>query len=730
MAYTAYEDMTLEEMLARVRKFDKDGTGAALIEKAYAFAEKAHDGQKRKSGEPYMIHPRYVAGIITELMIDPPTIAAALLHDTVEDCEGVTLDLIKQEFGDEVARLVDGVTKLSKLDFADREEQQAESLRKMILAMSKDIRVVLIKLADRLHNMRTLRYKTADRQAAIARETLDIYAPLAHRLGVYGIKSGLEDLSLRYIDPEGYQDVARKVGMKRAEREENIKLVISELSQKLDEAGLHYDIDGRPKHLYSIYRKMVIQNKPFDQIYDLIAIRVIVDTVPECYTVLGIAHTLWNQVPGRFKDYISVPKANMYQSLHTTVMGGRRIPFPFEIQIRTWEMHRVAEYGIAAHWRYKEGGKKDGGLDDKLYWLRQILDWQSETKDSHEFIDSLKTDLFSEEVFLFTPKGDIISMQRGSTPLDFAYRIHSHIGNTCVGAKINGKMVPLDTQLQTGDRVEVLTSSASKGPSMDWLKIVKTQQAKAKIRQFFKRELRGENMQKGREMLEHEAKRRGVKLGDYTKPEYYEPLLRKYMFQDLDDIYGAIGYGGVAAVYVLSRLIEEKQKKDAPLLPKVPVVDQVAPVEPKGKPTHGIYVHGEPGMLVRFARCCNPVPGDDIVGYITRGRGVTVHKADCINALHTEPERAIPVSWAMEDVGTFSANIQIICYDHNSLLGEITNYIQDMGIPLTALAVKLNKNKTCSITTTLQVKSREQLDSALMRLHKRSDVIEAYRGVN
>ena len=730
MAYSAYECLTLEQMLDRVKKSDPEGKGCALIERAYHFAEKAHAGQKRKSGEPYIVHPMYVASIITELMIDPPTIAACLLHDTVEDCEQVTLQEISNEFGEEVARLVDGVTKLSKLDFADREEQQAESLRKMILAMSKDIRVVLIKLADRLHNMRTLRFQPVDRQVAIAHETLDIYAPLAHRLGVYAIKQELEDLALRYIDPEGYQDVARKVGMKRAEREENIKLVISELSQKLDEAGLHYEIDGRPKHLYSIYRKMVIQNKPFDQIYDLIAIRVIVDTIPECYTVLGIAHTLWNQIPGRFKDYISVPKANMYQSLHTTVVGGRRIPFPFEIQIRTWEMHRVAEFGIAAHWNYKEGGAKDGDLDHKLYWLRQILDWQSETRDSHEFIDSLKTDLFSEEVFLFTPKGDIISMQRGATPLDFAYRIHSQVGNSCVGAKVNGKMVPLDTQLSTGDRVEVMTSSASKGPSMDWLKIVKTQQAKAKIRQFFKRELRGENVQKGRDMLEHEAKRRGVRLGDYTKPEYYEPLLKKYMFQELEDLYGAVGYGGAAAVYVLSRLIDEKQKQEAAAAPKIPILPETPPPPPKGKPTHGIYVHGEAGMLVRFAKCCNPVPGDDIVGYITRGRGVTVHKADCVNALHTEPERVVPVSWAEEDAGAFNATIQIICYDHSALLGELTAFIDEQGLPITAISVKLNKNKTCNITVSLQVRSREQIDGVIRKLQKRSDVIEAYRSVN
>lgn len=731
MAYTAYESMTLEQILERVKKIGGDEEACSLIERAWKFAEEAHCSQVRKSGEPYFLHPVYVASILAELMIDPPTIAAALLHDTVEDCEWITLQGIQSEFGDEVARLVDGVTKLEKLDFADREERQAESLRKMILAMSKDIRVVLIKLADRLHNMRTLRFQPVDRQVSISRETLDIYAPLAHRLGVYAIKQELEDLSLRYIDPEGYQDVARKVGMKRAEREDNIKLVISELSQKLDEVGIQYEVAGRPKHLYSIYRKMVIQNKPFDQIYDLIAIRVIVNTIPECYTVLGVIHTLWNQVPGRFKDYISVPKNNMYQSLHTTVMGGRRIPFPFEIQIRTKEMHRMAEYGIAAHWRYKEGGQKDGGLDEKLYWLRQILDWQSEIRDSHEFIDSLKTDLFSEEVLLFTPKGDIISMQRGSTPLDFAYRIHSQVGNACVGAKVNGKMVPLDTQLETGDRVEIMTSGASRGPSMDWLKIVKTQQAKAKIRQFFKRELRGENMQKGRDMLEHEAKRRGVKLGDYTKPEYYEPLLKKYMFQELDDLYGAIGYGGVTAVYVLARLIDEKNKKDAPQSPKIPqVTESVPPPEPKGKPTHGIYVHGEAGMLVRFARCCNPVPGDEIVGYITRGRGVTIHKGDCINALHTEPERAIPVSWADEGAGTFSANIQIVCYDHPSLLGEMTNFIDDMGIPMTAIAVKLNKNKTCTITITLQVQSREQLDNALRRVQRRPDVIEAYRSVN
>ena len=598
----------------------------------------------------------------------------------------------------------------------------------MILAMGRDIRVVLIKLADRLHNMRTLKFQSPERQVAIARETLDIYAPLAHRLGVYKIKAELEDLSLRYIDPEGYQDVAHKVGMKRAEREANIQIVIDELSQKLNSLGMHFEVAGRPKHLYSIYRKMVLQNKPFEQIFDLIAIRVLVDTVPDCYTVLGICHTLWTQVPGRFKDYISVPKNNMYQSLHTTVIGGRRIPFPFEIQIRTWEMHHVAEYGVAAHWRYKEGGD-DKAFDRKLHWLRQILDWQGETRDSHEFIDGLKTDIFAEQVFIFTPKGDIIDMPRGATPLDFAYRVHSAVGNSCIGAKVNGRIVPLDTPLETGDRVEIMTSSSSKGPSMDWLKIVKTQGARAKIRQYFKRELRGENVQRGREMVEREAKRRGLTLSTLLRSECVEPLLRKYDFSDMDDIYGAVGAGMVASAYVISRLYEEQCKAEESNAPKLPpqVADVSQAIRPEGKPTQGIYVEGGAGMLVRFARCCNPVPGDDIVGYITRGRGVTVHKADCINCQHSEPERAISVSWAQENTGRFSTSIQVIAYDHPSLLGELSVYVTDCGTPISAMSAKVNPNKTATIHIVIQVESREKVDLVLRRLQKRPDVIEAFR---
>ncbi len=731
LTYITNECMPLEKMLARVEKHHPGGNSVQLVKKAYEFAEGVHAGQVRKSGEPYFIHPVSVASILTDLMIDATTIAAGFLHDTVEDCPDVTLETIRTEFGDEVAQLVDGVTKLDKLDFTNREEQQAESLRKMILAMSKDIRVVIIKLADRLHNMRTLRFQSGDRQRAIARETLDIYAPLAHRLGMGSVKSELEDLSFKYIDPEAFHDIAQKVGLRRTEREESIRMVISELSEKLDQQGIRYEMDGRPKHLYSIYKKMNGQGKTFDQIYDLIAVRVMVDSVQDCYTVLGIVHTLWNQVPGRFKDYISVPKGNMYQSLHTTVIGGRKMPFPFEIQIRTWEMHRIAEYGVAAHWRYKEGSAA-GALDDKLHWLRQILEWQGDIRDSKEFIDSLKTDLFSEEVLLFTPKGDIISMQRGATPIDFAYRIHSGVGNQCVGAKVNGRIVPLETELQTGDRVEIITSSNSKGPSNDWLRVVKTQQAKAKIRQFIKRELKGENVQKGRDMLEHEAKRRGVDLYALTKPEYYDGLLKRYAFSELNDIYGAVGYGAIASAYVITRLMDEQRKAEAAVVPKVQEVSHEEVTSHLGKPSHGIYVKGESGMLVRFARCCNPLPGDDIIGYITRGRGVTVHKADCSNMQNEGEERLVEVSWADPEANAeFNAGLNIIAYDHVSLLGELAMVIGNMGIPIVAASAKRDeRKKTSVITTVVQVKSREQLDRLIKQIQKRTDIIDVYRSSN
>ncbi len=728
---SSYEAMPLSTMIARIRKYDP-GDGYRMVEKAWHFAEKAHEGQVRKSGEPYFIHPCFVASILTELMIDPPTIAAGLLHDTVEDCPGVTLDLIRNEFGGEVAELVDGVTKLNKLDFANREEAQAESVRKMILAMSRDIRVVLIKLADRLHNMHTLRHQSPDRQVAIAKETLDIYAPLAHRLGVYAIKQDLEDLSLKYIDPQGYNQIVHLVGMKRAEREENIRMVIDELSAKLDEYHIHFDIDGRSKHFYSIYRKMVNQNKTFDQIYDLIAIRVIVDTIPDCYTVLGIVHTLWNQVPGRFKDYISVPKANMYQSLHTTVMGGRKMPFAFEVQIRTWEMHRIAEYGIAAHWRYKEGQTRGDDLDNKLTWVRQILDWQSDTRDSREFIDTLKTDLFSEEVFLFTPKGDVISMPKGSTPLDFAYRIHSAVGNKCVGARVNGKIVPLDTELATGDRVEIMTSASSKGPSSDWIRICKTAQAKAKIRQYLKKELRNENLALGREMIEHECVRRGVRISDLAKPEYYEGMLKKYGFAEYDDLLCAVGYGGVAAMYVVSRLIEEQRSREAVPVPEIPEIPEEITEKQlsQRRANHGIVLTGNENLdiPIRFARCCSPVPGDDIVGYITRGRGVTIHKAECSNVLSGEAERRIDVEWADDGSGSFYASIKIIAYDRVNLLAEIASLIGEMNVSIKAAQCRTDdKTRLSTVKLTLDIHSREQVDRVIQVLRNKTDVVDVYR---
>ena len=730
--YNAFEAMPLDQMLARIQKYHP-GDGYQLVENAWHFAEAAHAGQVRKSGEPYFIHPVFVASILTELMIDPPTVAAGLLHDTVEDCEGINIGIIEEGFGKEVADLVDGVTKLNKLDFANREEAQAESLRKMILAMSKDIRVVLIKLADRLHNMRTLKHQAEDRRAAIARETLDIYAPLAHRLGVYSLKQELEDLSLRYIDPEGYQNIVRLVGMKRAEREEHIRQVIEELTAHLDEHGIKFEIDGRPKHFYSIYRKMVLQNKQFDQIYDLIAIRVIVDTIPDCYTVLGVVHTLWNQIPGRFKDYISVPKTNMYQSLHTTVIGGRKMPFPFEVQIRTWEMHRIAEYGIAAHWRYKEGGGNSTDLDSKLTWVRQILDWQSDTRDSKEFVDTLKTDLFAEEVFVFTPKGDVVSMPKGATPLDFAYRIHSAVGNKCVGAKLNGKIVPLDTALETGDRVEIMTSSTCKGPSTDWLRICKTPQAKAKIRQFLKKELKTENIELGKSMIEKECARRGFRMSELFKPEYYDGLLKKYGFTETEDIFGAVGYGGMAAMYVVSRLIEDQRSQAQPAVPEITELPENVIDEQRlsqRRANHGIVMTGNEDLNIpiRFAKCCSPVPGDDIVGYITRGRGVTVHKTECPNAINGEPERRVSVTWADVGGSSFLASLKVVAYDRVNLLGEIATVIGEMNVSIKAAQAQTDdKSRICTFRLTLDVTSKEQMEKVIQALRRKSDILDVYR---
>ena len=723
------ECKNLDELIATVVKYHPDAD-VALVEKAYHFAEKAHEGQKRKSGEPYFIHPMIVAGILAKLMLDPPTIAAGLLHDTVEDCESVTLEVINKEFGQEVALLVDGVTKLKRLDFSSRVEQQAESIRKMILAMSKDIRVVLIKLADRTHNMRTLKAQSPESQRRIAQETLDIYAPLAHCLGVYKIKQELEDLCLRYLDPDGYQNLIAKVGMKRAEREQNIQAVMQTLGEKIKEMGIQFEIDGRPKHFYSIYRKMVLQHKPFEQIYDLIALRVLVSSVQDCYAVLGVVHTLWKQVPNRFKDYISMPKPNMYQSLHTTVVGENGMPF--EVQIRTYEMHRIAEYGIAAHWRYKEGKQAADGLDNKLYWLRQILDWQNDTRDSEEFIKSLKVDLFSDEIFVFTPKGEIVDLPSGATPIDFAYRIHTEVGNKCVGAKVNGRIVTLDAPLQTGDFVEIITQQNSKGPSRDWLKIVKTSQAKAKIRNFYKKELKEENIATGKQMLDAEAKRQSSSLSALMKPEYAEPMLRKFSFADLDDLYAAVGCGGITAAHVITRLREEQKSHEKPL---VPVLPRVAP-EPApsrgGKSTSkedlGIRVAGLPGCQVHFAKCCTPLPGDEIIGYITRGRGVTIHSRECVNvnASH-DPARWIEAEWSETTNSSYNGSIQILATDRSNLLADLMSYLSAQKVTVCALNARVNNNQTCTIELTLQVASKQELDWVIKQIAKRQDTIEIFR---
>lgn len=728
---TQEECKNLEELIAILVKYHPEAN-VELVEKAYHFAEKAHEGQMRKSGEPYFVHPLTVAGILAKLMLDAPTIAAGLLHDTIEDCDDISLELIEKEFGQEVALLVDGVTKLKRLDFSSRVEQQAESIRKMILAMSRDIRVVLIKLADRTHNMRTLKAQSPESQRRIAQETLDIYAPIAHRLGVYKIKQELEDLCLRYLDPEGYQNLIAKVGMKRAEREENIRAVISTLEEKIHELHIHFEIDGRPKHFYSIYRKMVLQHKPFEQIFDLIAMRVIVDTVQDCYAVLGIVHTLWKQIPNRFKDYISTPKPNMYQSLHTTVVGENGMPF--EVQIRTFEMHRIAEYGIAAHWRYKEGKQAADGLDNKLYWLRQILDWQNDTRDSEEFIKSLKVDLFSDEVFVFTPKGEIVDLPKGATPIDFAYRIHSAVGNKCVGAKINGRIVTLDAQLETGDFVEIITQQNSKGPSRDWLKIAKTSQAKAKIRQFYKKELKEENIASGKQMLEYEAKRQSSSLSALIKAEYLDPILRKYSFADADDLYAAVGCGGITAVHIITRLREEQHSHEKPLIPVMPRVQasEQTPSRSASKATHndmGIIVAGLPGCQVHFAKCCTPLPGDEIIGYITRGRGVTIHSRECVNVNSSyDPARWVATEWADTTNSFYNGSIQILAYDRNNLLADLMSYLSAQKVTVCALNARVNSsNQTCTIELTLQVANKQELDWIIKQIAKRQDTIDIFR---
>ena len=720
----------IENLLLKIEQYNPNVNVEQII-KAYNFAESAHEGQFRNSGEKFFVHPYNVAMILTDLNMDATTIIAGLLHDVIEDTE-VTYDTLVVEFGQEVADLVEGVTKLKKLQYKTKQENQAENLRKMVVAMAKDIRVIIIKLADRLHNMRTLEYMSEEKKKEKAIETLEIYAPLAHRLGMSKIKWELEDLSLRYLDPEGYYDLVDKVSKRRREREAYIQRIIDDLDEKLEEMDISRDISGRPKSFYSIYKKMVYQNKSFEQIFDLTAIRVIVDSVKDCYGVLGIVHTMWKPIPGRFKDYIAMPKPNMYQSLHTTVIGPEGEIF--EVQIRTWEMHRTAEYGIAAHWKYKEGTVKTDNFDEKLTWLRQLLEWQKDLKDPQEFMETLKIDFFTDEVFVFTPRGDVINLPNGSTPIDFAYRVHTAIGNSCVGAKVDGRIVPLDYKLKNGNIVEVLTSSSSTGPSRDWLKIVKSSQAKTKIRQWFKREERGLNINRGKEMLEKEIKRQGYKFTDILKEDWLKNIANKLSLNTSDDLYAALGYGSVTLSQVIPRLKEfyrEYYKIDDDRMG----IDQKTKEQPlpkkEKKVTQGISIKGVDNIKVRFSKCCNPVPGDEIIGYITRGRGVSIHRKDCPNISDLAgQERFIDVEWDNSEKAEYPVEIQIKATDRSGLLTEITQRITDSNISLLSLNARTNREKLVLINMTLEIKDTEQLSDLMKKIKKLKGVIDVYRVIS
>ena len=735
-----------QELLAGIRKYHPSAD-LSLIEKAYQIAADAHKDQKRKSGEPYIIHPLCVGIILADLEMDKETIAAGLLHDVVEDTV-MTYDEIKDEFGEEVAQLVDGVTKLGQLSYsADKVEVQAENLRKMFLAMAKDIRVIIIKLADRLHNMRTLKYMRPEKQKEKARETMDIYAPIAQRLGISKIKVELDDLSLKYLQPDVYYDLVEKIALRKTEREKFVQAIVNQVKSHIDEAGIKAQVDGRVKHFFSIYKKMVNQDKTLDQIYDLFAVRIIVDTVKDCYAALGVIHEMYTPIPGRFKDYIAMPKPNMYQSLHTTLIGPNGTPF--EIQIRTFEMHRTAEYGIAAHWKYKEqsDGKKASGNQEeaKMTWLRQILEWQRDMSDNREFMNLLKSDLdlFAENVYCFTPAGDVKNLPAGSTPIDFAYSVHSAVGNKMVGARVNGKLVNIDYVIQNGDRVEVITSQNSKGPSRDWLKIVKSTQAKNKINQWFKQELKEDNIIKGQNLFSNYCKAKGIVQSDLLKPEFMQTVMAKYGFRDWDSVMAAIGHGGLKEGQVGNRLLEEykkKQKKDMTDAQVLQAVESAGiSVSSQGKDktrkTHnksGIVVKGIDDVAVRFAKCCSPVPGDEIVGFVTRGRGVTIHRTDCVNMIHLPGEdrvRLIDAEWqsAGDVSGRYPAEIKIFGNNRTGLLVDISKIFTERQIDMTGVNSRTSKQGTATISLSFEVGSRSELDSLIARLRQVESVLDIER---
>ena len=723
------------EMLVKKIKENCVNINMDMVNKAFNLAFEAHKEQKRDSGEPYIIHPIEVATILAELGMDTSTIVAGLLHDVIEDTE-YTYDDIKKIFGEEVANLVSGVTKITKMEYKSKEEQQADNFRKMLLAMADDIRVIIIKLADRLHNMRTLKYRKKEKQKKTAMETLDIYAPLAHRLGISKIKWELEDLSFRYIHEEEYYDLVKQVAEKRAEREIYIKNIIEEMYNKLEEAGIDSDIDGRPKHFFSIYKKMVNKNKSIEQIFDLTAIRVLVNTVKDCYEVLGIVHTIYKPIPGRFKDYIAMPKPNMYQSLHTTVIGPQGKTF--EIQIRTFEMHRTAEYGIAAHWKYKEGDNnsetKEKNFESKLVWLRDMLEFQKETADAEEFIEGFKIDLFTDEIFLFTPKGVVIDLPNGATPIDFAYRIHTDIGNKCVGAKVNGKIVPLDYKLKTGEIVEVLTSNNAKGPNIDWLNIAKSNQAKSKIRSWFKKSKKEENISKGKEVFEKELKKQGVHFADIAKGETYEKFVKRNNINCMDDLYALIGLGAISASSFICKLKDENKSKDEKVIEENTnkiIEENIFKAKRKTVDnTVGITVKGVDNIMIRFAKCCNPVPGDDIMGYITKGRGVSVHRADCGNLkslIMEDGAKVVDVSWGSSNGRAYIAEIQVKAEDIGELLTDIMGVISELNLQLNAVNAKSAKGRIAYVNIKFKIDSVDILKNLMRNIRNLKGVIDVYR---
>ncbi len=740
-------DDLYRELIQRVRKYHPSDD-ISMIEKAYRVASEAHKNQFRKSGEPYIIHPLNVAIILADLELDKETIVAGILHDVVEDTVMTEEDL-KREFGEDVALLVDGVTKLEKIPLSsgadqpdEKLEMQAENLRKMFLAMAKDIRVIMIKLADRLHNMRTLKYKTPESQKRIARETLEIYCPIAQRLGISKLKVELDDLSLKYLEPDVYYDLVNQIAMRKSAREQYIQSIVDEVSEHISKAGIKAKVDGRVKHFFSIYKKMKNQNKTLDQIYDLFAVRIIVDTVKDCYAALGVIHEMYKPIPGRFKDYIAMPKANMYQSLHTTLIGSNGQPF--EIQIRTFEMHKAAEYGIAAHWKYKEasdGKKVEAQEEEKLAWLRQILEWQRDMSDNREFMNLLKNDLdlFSDNVYCFTPTGEVKNLPAGSTPIDFAYSIHSAVGNKMVGARVNGKLVTIDYEIKNGDRIEIITSQNSKGPSRDWLNIVKSTQAKNKINQWFKAELKDDNVIKGKDLLATYCKTKSINLSDLLKPEYMDAVMRKYGFREWDAVLAAIGHGALKEGQIVGRMQELYERDHKKELTNEEVLASIAeanataaqkPVQMKAK--SGIVVRGIADLSVRFSKCCSPVPGDEIVGFVTRGRGISIHRTDCVNMMNLpeiERARLIDAEWeAPENTAEkYVAEIKIFANNRNGLLADISKALTEKNINILTMNTRTSKQGLATLQTTFEIGSREELNRVIDKIRGIESVLDIER---